>query len=137
MIGTFNTVEAAVEHFWAAQAGHLVIISSMAALRGLGGMMAAYSTSKAAIATLGESVRSSLWNRPITVSTIFPGYIDTPINADDPNKKWSVDVRTGTAALYDAIESERPRAYVPTRPWAFLAPVMRFAPLPVFRRIAG
>lgn len=137
VIGTFNTVEAAVQQFWTAQAGHLVIISSMAALRGLGGMMTAYSVSKAAIATLGESVRSSLWNRPITVSTIFPGYIDTAINEGDPNKKWSVDLQTGADALYEAVESERARVYVPTRPWAFLAPVMRFAPLPIFRRIAG
>jgi NAD(P)-dependent dehydrogenase (short-subunit alcohol dehydrogenase family) len=137
VIGTLNTVEAAVSHFWSRQAGHLVIISSMAALRGLGGRMTAYSASKAAIASLGESVRSSLWSRPITVSTMYPGYIDTAINADDPHKIWSVDLQTGTTALYDAIESERARAYLPTRPWAFMAPVMRFAPLPIFRRIAG
>lgn len=137
VIGTFNTVEEAVRIFWEQQAGHLVIISSMAGLRGLGGRMTAYSASKAALNALGEALRSSMWNRPITVSTMMPGYIDTAINADDPNKKWSVDLATGAAALYAAIEQERATAYVPTRPWALLAPIMRLAPLSVFRRISG
>lgn len=137
VIGTLNTVEPAIQHFWQQQSGHLVIISSMAALRGLGGPMAAYSSSKAAIATLGESLRSSLANRPITVSTMYPGYIDTALNLEDPNKKWSVPLEAGAAALAEAIEAEPAKAYVPRRPWAYLAPIMRVAPLPVFRRIAG
>ena len=137
VIGTFNTVEAAVELFWEQQAGHLVIMASMAGLRGLGGRMAAYSASKSALITLGESVRSTLWNRPITVSTIMPGYIDTAINVDDPGKRWSVDLETGTASIYRAIEEERATAHAPTRPWAILAPIMKFAPMPLFHRLAG
>lgn len=135
VIGTFNTVEEAARIFWQQQSGHLVIISSMAGLRGLGGRMTAYSTSKAAISALGEGMRATLWNRPITVSTIMPGYIDTELTAGDPNKKRSVDLETGTAALFAAIEQERPTAYVPARPWALMAPVMRLVPLSVFRKI--
>ena len=137
VIGTFNTVEAAVQLFWEQQAGHLVIMASMAGLRGLGGRMAAYSASKSALITLGESVRSTLWNRPISVSTIMPGYIDTAINVDDPGKRWSVDLETGTAAIWRVIEAERPSAHVPARPWAILAPIMKFAPMPIFHRLAG
>lgn len=137
VIGTFNTVEEAARIFWEQQAGHLVIISSMAGIRGLGGRMTAYSTSKAATSTLGEAVRSSLWNRPITVSTIMPGYIDTAFNAGDPNKRWSVDLETGTDAIFNAIEAERAVAHVPTRPWAFLAPIMRIVPLSILRKISG
>ncbi|QDP94934.1 SDR family oxidoreductase [Microlunatus elymi] len=137
VIGTWNTAEAAIRHFWDRQDGHLVIISSMAALRGFGGAMAAYSTSKAAIATLGESLRSSLARRPITVSTIFPGNIDTAINAGNPDKKWSVPLEVGTAQLAAAIEAEPASAYVPRRPWAYVAPIMRVAPLSVVRRLVG
>jgi len=137
VIGTFNTVETAVQMFWEQQAGHLVIMASMAGLRGLGGRMAAYSASKSALITLGESVRSTLWNRPITVSTIIPGYIDTAINVDDPGKRWSVDLETGTAAIYRVIEEERATAHVPTRPWAVLAPIMKFVPMSIFHRLAG
>jgi NAD(P)-dependent dehydrogenase (short-subunit alcohol dehydrogenase family) len=134
VIGTFNTVEEAVRIFWEQQSGHLVIISSMAGLRGLGGPLAAYSASKAALNALGESVRSSLWNSPITVSTMMPGYIDTALNADDPNKVWSVDLETGALALWKAIEAEPAKAYLPRRPWAYLAPIMRVAPLSIFRK---
>lgn len=137
VIGTFNCCEQAIETFRDAAAGHLVIISSMAALRGMRGAMAAYSTSKAAIGTLGEAIRSTVWNKPITVSTIYPGYIDTALSDGLPDKKWSTDLATGGRALLKAIEDEPAKAYVPTRPWALLAPLMRMAPLGVFRRMGG
>lgn len=137
VIGTLNTVEEAVRIFWEQEAGHLVIMASVAGLRGLGGRRAAYSASKSALITLGESVRSTLWDKPITVSTIMPGYIDTAINVNDPNKRWSVDLETGTAAIWRAIEQERPTALVPTRPWVYLAPVMKFTPMSIFHRMAG
>src|SRR5699024_3330576 len=40
----------------------------------------------------------------------------------------------GARALVAAIERERPKAYVPTWPWAPLSVLLRFAPLPVLRR---
>lgn len=137
VIGTMNTVEQAVYEFWQRQAGHVVIISSVAALRGLGGRRAAYSMSKAAVATLGESLRNSLWHRPIAVTTVFPGYIDTAINADDPHKLWSTDLQTGARELARAIDAEPAKAYVPKRPWSLLAPVIKVAPLRIMRRISG
>jgi NAD(P)-dependent dehydrogenase (short-subunit alcohol dehydrogenase family) len=137
VLGTFNTVEHAVSAFRQAQAGHLVLISSMSALRGLGGALSAYSASKAALANLGEAVRSTVWEQPITVSTIFPGYIDTALNENAPHKVMSVDLATGSVALARAIDAEPAKAYVPSWPWAYLAPIMRVVPLGFFRRIAG
>jgi NAD(P)-dependent dehydrogenase (short-subunit alcohol dehydrogenase family) len=141
VVGTLDTAESAVQLFKeqsrTGPGGHLVLISSMAALRGMGGQMAAYSASKSAVSTLAESLRATVWNWPITVSVMLPGYIDTPLNADDPNKRWSIDLKTGAAALAQAIDAEPKKAYVPRRPWAYLAPIMRIAPAGLWRRMTG
>lgn len=138
VIGTLTTAEQTVALFREqAGGGHLVLISSMAGLRGMGGRMAAYSASKSAVATLAESVRATVWELPVAVSAIFPGYIDTALNADDPNKRWSVDLETGATALAAAIDAEPAKAYVPRRPWAYLAPIMRVAPPALWRRMTG
>ena len=78
-IAALAQCEAAVEIFRAQQAGHLVTISSMSALRGMRGNVTAYAASKAALATLAEGIRADLIRTPIRVSTIFPGYIRSEI----------------------------------------------------------
>jgi hypothetical protein len=136
-VGVVNQAEAALSIFREADAGHFVIISSMSALRGMGAHMNVYSASKAGVSALGEGLRSDLWDTPITVTTVHPGYIRTSLTESDPNLKIAVDVETGTAAIVEAVEREVPRAYVPRRPWVALAIPMRVLPLRVFRRMAG
>ncbi len=136
-LGLLNQAESAVSLFRRAQAGHFVIMSSMAALRGMGAQMNVYSASKAAVATLGEGLRSDLWHTPVTVTVIHPGYIRTSLMADAPRVLFAVDTEPGTAAIVKAIEREPARAYVPARPWALLAAPMKALPLSLFRRMAG
>lgn len=136
-VGLLNQCESAMALFGRAEVGHLVVISSMAALRGMRGRMNVYSATKAGIATLAEGMRADLWHSPITVSTIHPGYIRTELLADAPNVRWAVDLESGTAEIVDAIEREPARAYVPARPWAVLATPMRLVPMGLFRRLAG
>jgi short-subunit dehydrogenase len=135
--GVLHQAEAALVVFRAAGAGHLVLMSSVAGLRGMGGRMNVYSATKAAVATLAEGIRSDLWHSPITVSTIMPGYIATDLIAGDKHVKWMVDLETGSRALVAAIEREPARAYVPRRPWALFSWPMRLLPMAVFRRGAG
>ncbi len=56
--------------------GHVVAVASLAALAGTP-YEAAYCASKAALATLVDSVRSELAPRGLTFTTVFPGFIDT------------------------------------------------------------
>lgn len=121
--------EAAVEIFRSQNAGHLVTISSMSAVRGLPRHLTAYAASKAALAHLTEGIRAELLTTPIRVSTLFPGYIRTDLNAGAKRLPFAVDEATGCRALVAAIEREPATAYVPAWPWAFLAPLMRILPL--------
>ena len=121
--------EAALEIFRARQAGHLVTIASVAAIRGLPRSQTVYAASKAGLAALTEGIRADLWHTPIRVSAIYPGYIESDINSGVRNRPFLVDTATGCRALVRAIESERPRSFVPPWPWTAIAFVMRHAPL--------
>lgn len=89
-ISALAQCEAAVEIFRAQNKGHLVVISSMSAMRGLPKHLSTYAASKAAVAHLAEGIRAELLDTPIKVSTIFPGYIRTEMNEGAKNYrlKW-------------------------------------------------
>lgn len=57
--------EAAMEIFYAAGAGHLVVVSSVSAFRGMRGSMTTYAATKSGIATLAEGIRSDCLRTPI------------------------------------------------------------------------
>jgi short-subunit dehydrogenase len=140
VIGTHASCEAAVELFRAQGSGHLVVISSVAGVRGMGGTRTAYATSKAADAVLAEGIRADLLRdratRRIAVTTIHPGFIATDINVGRRGL-FSVDLDTGVQALVAAIEREPVRAYVPEWPWRAVAALMRVVPLRVMARVGA
>lgn len=136
-VGAVHQAEAALRLFRPAGTGHLAFISSMSALRGMGGGMNVYSASKAGVSALAEGLRSELWGTAIRVTTVHPGYVATELVEDLPRPLFTTDVGTATRAIVEAIEREVPRAHVPRWPWAALATPMRLMPLGVFRRIAG
>ncbi|MCY1276309.1 putative oxidoreductase [compost metagenome] len=128
-IAALAQCEAAVEIFRQQNAGHLVIISSMSAMRGLPKHLTTYAASKAAVAHLGEGIRAELLNTPIRVSTLFPGYIRTDLNAGAKHLPFAVDEDTGCRALARAIEREPGNACVPGWPWSLMGVLMRVLPL--------
>ena len=123
--------EAAMEIFRAQNSGHLVVISSMSAFRGLPKHMSVYAASKSAIAKLAEGIRADmlLSDLPIKVSTIYPGYIRTEINEGAKPLPFEVSEEIGTKALAIAIEGEPHEACVPEQPWTLMSDWMRNAPL--------
>jgi NADP-dependent 3-hydroxy acid dehydrogenase YdfG len=140
VIGTHATCEAAMELFRAQGSGHLVVVSSVAGVRGMGGTRTAYATSKAADAVLAEGIRAELLHsglaRRIRVTTVHPGFIETDINTGRRGP-FTVPLDPGVDALVAAIEREPVRAYVPEWPWRAVAGLMRVVPLPVLSRFAS
>jgi short-subunit dehydrogenase len=123
--------EAAVEIFRAQNAGHLVTVSSVSAMRGLPGVLTTYAASKAGLAALSEGIRAELRHTPIRVTTLFPGYIRTEINAKVRHAPFIVDAQTGCRAMLRAIEREPATAFVPPWPWAPFGWLMRHLPLAI------
>ena len=134
LVGALAQVEAAMEIFRAQNSGHLVLISSMSAVRGLPKSQAAYSASKAGLSALGEGLQAELAGSPIKVSVILPGYISTDINAGVKTKMMT-ERDAGVAALIAAIESERNRVVVPRWPWTAIDLALRHLPASITRRM--
>src|ERR1700756_4135721 len=85
--------EVAVEIFRAQQHGHLVVISSMSAMRGMPGNITTYAATKAGVAALTEGIRADLLRTrsKIKVTTLYPGYIRSEINEKVKNTPFMVD----------------------------------------------
>ena len=128
--------EAACEIFRKQNHGHLVAISSMSAMRGMPRNTTTYAATKAGLKALAEGLRIDLRKTPIKVSTIYPGYIRSEINAKVRNTPFMVDTETGCRALVKAIEKESAEACVPAWPWTLLGFVLRNAPLALVDRIS-
>ncbi len=134
-VGALAQCEAAVEIFREQNAGHLVTISSMSALRGMRRHLTTYAATKAGLAVLTEGIRADLLGTPIRVSTIFPGFIRSEMNEKAKNVPFMVDTETGCRAIVQAIEREKAEAYVPRWPWAPFRVLLRYLPLPVVARM--
>jgi short-subunit dehydrogenase len=136
-VGALAQTEAALEIFRAQNAGHLVMISSVSAMRGMPGAITTYAASKAAAAHLAEGVRAELLGTPIEVSVIYPGYIRSEMNERARNVPFIVSTEKGVAAIVDAVEKQKPRARVPAWPWVPVGFALQRLPLPLARRLMG
>jgi NAD(P)-dependent dehydrogenase (short-subunit alcohol dehydrogenase family) len=127
LIGAMATIDAAVALFRRQGGGQVVGVSSVAGVRGLPGS-ASYSASKAGVAVYLESVRAETYREPITVTTIAPGYIDTPMNQDMKSRPFLIDVEKGARITADLIERGVGYSTVPRLPWTVAKPLLRVLP---------
>ncbi|QCX26226.1 SDR family oxidoreductase [Nocardioides jishulii] len=129
--------EAAMELFRAQDGGHLVMISSVSAKRGMPKAMTAYAATKAGVAHLAEGVRTELHGKPqFKVSVIYPGFILSEMS--DPSRKPGLlmaSTEKGVRAIVDAVEKEKKQAAVPGWPWTPLSTVLKVAPLGVVKKM--
>jgi len=127
VLGAMATIDAAVELFYRQGRGHVVGITSVAAVRGLPNQ-GAYSASKSAISRYLEAVRAEVSSTPIRVTDLAPGFIDTDLNRHLPSRPFVVPADKGTEEMASLIESETAFAYVPRMPWTALAQVLKVLP---------
>lgn len=79
LIGPANLIWCCVRHM--GEGGRIVNVGSRGAFRGEP-RCPAYGASKAAIASLGQSLAKALGSRGIAVTTLAPGFVDTDMAAD-------------------------------------------------------
>lgn len=121
VIGAANSVAAVVPEMVAQGRGQLVVISSLAAYRGLP-KSAAYCASKAAVSAFFESLRLDLQPRGIDVTIIHPGFIKTALTAGrHAQMPFLMDLDVAVEKILRAIEKKK-KSYA--FPWQ-LASVVR------------
>ena len=138
-VGALAQMEAAMAIFREQRRGHLVVISSVTAVRGMRKSMTVYAATKAGVASLAEGVRSEFLDKAgydIDVTTLFPGYIRSEMNERvEQQTKFMVDTATGVAAMVAAIEAKKATAFVPAWPWVPIAGIMAHAPLRIAKKV--
>lgn len=131
VIGMMLTFQPFVETMRRERGGVLVGIASVAGFRGLPGA-AAYSASKAAAISYLESLRVELRGSGVSVVTICPGYVATPLTAKNPYRMpFLMDAAVAASKMAAAIDT-RKRFYV--LPWqmALVGWMLRRLPRPLY-----
>ena len=136
VVGLAATLAAFAPSMRAARRGTLCGIASVAGFRGLPGA-GAYSASKAAAISWMEALRVELRGSGVSVVTICPGFIDTPMTQVN-RYPMPFLLPAGEAArrIARAIEARRTLAVIPWQ-MAILGRVMRVLPPTVFDRFAA
>jgi short-subunit dehydrogenase len=86
MTGPARVLGQVIAPMVARNAGHIVLVGSLSAYRGLPGSIG-YSASKAGLMALAESIHGDLRHTGITVQLSNPGYIQTRMQDDNPHSK--------------------------------------------------
>ena len=84
-VGALNVLAVVLPDFVARGAGHLALTASVAGFRGLPQSLA-YGPTKAALTNLAEVLYADLHRRGIGVSVVQPGFVETPLTAQNDFK---------------------------------------------------
>lgn len=124
----------AVKHFLERQKGHLVGISSIAAIRGTGDA-AAYNASKAFVSNYLEGLQKKFvkLNLPVVVTDVKPGFVDTAM-AQGEGLFWVAPPEKAARQIYDVIKARQSHAYV-TKRWRSIGLLLKLMPSYIYKRM--
>lgn len=113
LLGVIDTVNGAVEPMRARGGGRIVIVASLAGIRGYSDMPT-YSATKAGLIAYGDAIRG--WLRPakITVTVVCPGFVTSPMSARHRGiKPFEIAADRAAAIIVRAADNRRPRVDFP------------------------
>ena len=124
----------AVRHFMEKGSGHLVGISSVAALRG-GKESPAYNASKAFMSNYLEGLRQKMFSAklPITITDVKPGFVETAM-AKGEGIFWAAPAEKAAMQIYRAISRKASHIYI-TRRWRLIAWLLKAMPGRLYERL--
>ena len=115
--------------------GQLVVISSVAAIRG-NSWAPAYSASKSFQSNYFEAlaIKAYRMKKNIAVTCIEPGFVDTKM-AKGNKRFWVVPLEKAVQQMIGGIEKKKRRLYV-SRRWWLIAKLMSLMPFWIYKRTA-
>jgi len=132
-IGAVAWLNEAAQRFERAQAGTIVGISSVAGDRGRRGYPV-YGATKAFLDNYLESLRNRVARFGVSVVTIKPGPVDTPMTRDIQKKPLLISADAAAEAIIAAAAGRKRLAYVPGT-WRPIMFIIRNIPSFVFRKL--
>jgi short-subunit dehydrogenase len=132
--GVVNTFHPFIAPMKARGAGTLAGIASVAGFRGIPGA-SAYSASKAAVISYCEALRVELRRSQVRVTTICPGYIATPMTAQNPYPMpFIIPADDFARQCVAAIDRQASLAVIPWQ-MAIVGRIYRWLPNALFDRV--
>lgn len=112
LLGALAQAEAAMSLFRPRDRGHLVLVSSVAAVRPLPGSSATYGASKAALRHLGGSLALDCHDTGIAVTTVLPGWVDSEMT-EGITTRLKADTDAAVAELVRVLDDRPVEAWIP------------------------
>jgi short-subunit dehydrogenase len=131
VMGIVNTFHPFVDAMRKVRSGTLVGVASVAGFRGLPGS-GAYSASKAAAISYLESLRVELRGSGVAVVTLCPGFIATPMTANNPYPMPFIISADEAADLMMRAIARKKRRYVFPWPMMLAGKLLRVLPNAVY-----
>jgi NAD(P)-dependent dehydrogenase (short-subunit alcohol dehydrogenase family) len=134
LIGTLNTFAPSIDIMKEQGSGQLVSLASVSAFAGLPGM-SCYGASKAAVLSMCESLEIDLAEYGITVTTLAPGFVSTPLTEDNGHKMpFLIDQDTAANNIMDAIYGKKGLTVFPL-PMSFVSKVLKHMPRSLYKKV--
>ena len=133
VIGFTTVANVAYKHFLIQNAGHLLAITSIAAIRGSADAPA-YNASKAFMSNYlqGLTQKAIKAKADITISNLQPGFMDTKM-AKGEKLFWLVPVKDAARQIVRAIEKKKRHIYI-SRRWRLIAWKLKIMPDFIYNR---
>lgn len=114
--------------------GTIAVISSVAGDRGRASNYV-YGSAKAMVITFTSGLRQRLYKSGISVVTIKPGFVDSPMTAEfKKGLLWAKPIAVA-AKIVQAIDKRKDEVYVPAF-WLGVMTIIRAIPISVFKRMS-
>ena len=132
-ISTISLLTLAANRFEAKQHGTISVISSVAGDRGRASNYI-YGSAKSMVNSFTSGLRQRLYKSGVTVVTIKPGFVDTPMTAEFEKSFLWVRPRTIASSIVLAIDKKNSEVYVPAF-WRLVMLIITGIPEVVFKRM--
>jgi short-subunit dehydrogenase len=134
LLGAIYALEAVLPAMLSRRSGRIAGMSSLSSLRGQP-VFSGYCATKAALATLLEGLRIELQPYGVSVTTVRPGFVRTPMTAAFDAPRFLMEVEPAARVILKAIAAGKAEVNFPWQ-WAVISEIVKWLPNRVYDRVA-
>lgn len=134
LISPISFLTAAANFFESQKNGVIAVISSVAGDRGRKSNYV-YGTSKAGLSIFLQGLRNRLESSGVTVVTIKPGFVNTPMTAHLKKGALFAEPETIAEGIHNAIRNRKDIVYLPFFWWPIMT-IIKLIPEKIFKRLS-
>ncbi len=121
-------------YFEQKKSGSIAVLSSVAGDRGRGSNYI-YGAAKGGLGIFLQGLRNRLAKSGVSVLTIKPGFVDTPMTADVPKNQLFAKPEAIAKSIYSAIKNGKDVVYLPWF-WRWIMLIVRLVPERIFKKLS-